>query len=233
MEVATPLTFVVPCKGRLFQVKQTLPHMIAELGLEDRILVVDYSCPDHVADWVASLRHPQVDATWVEGEVFNLAHARNVGVRRAQTPLICSIDADNVLQPGFRNAVVSLLLDENVVLVGNLWRKDDFESGCGAHTYRKSDWTRIRGFDESLTGWGYEEDDFFKRMAMIGKIANYDRSLNKLMPHPDDFRVQFYEEKNKMISARSNKNATLVQGRQVNPKGFGETKIHRKDTALL
>ena len=51
MNESDPLiTFIVPCKGRLEQLKMSLPRLVAQQN--SSVIVVNSDCPDGTATWV-------------------------------------------------------------------------------------------------------------------------------------------------------------------------------------
>lgn len=97
------LTFVVPCMGRLSQLKQSLPTVVTQPGTE--YVLVDWSCPDQSGSWVRQ-NYKTVKVIRVDNEeLFNLSKARNLGGRAVTTPWVCFIDADMLLEPNFSSSL--------------------------------------------------------------------------------------------------------------------------------
>ena len=81
-------TVVVPCKGRLMHLQQTVPLFLeqeAPADSEIEVLVVDYGCPEDTLDWVQSVAHERLNCVRVldRTHTFNLSRARNCGNRLA------------------------------------------------------------------------------------------------------------------------------------------------------
>ena len=91
--------FVTVSKGRLHHIRQTLPLMAAQQA--DKLIVVDYSCPDGTGDWVeANVPAAQVVRV-TDDPGFSLTRARNIGARHAGTDWLVFADADIVTEAGW------------------------------------------------------------------------------------------------------------------------------------
>ena len=101
---AAQLSYITTCKGRLGHLRQTLPRVASQPGIE--CIVVDYGCPDGAAAWVEA-EFPSVRVVRVIGvEGFNVSHARNVGAQSASAPWLGFFDADVLLAPDFFRQVL-------------------------------------------------------------------------------------------------------------------------------
>ena len=86
------LTFLTVCKGRLEFLKQTIPGVVNFEGASS--VVVDYSCPDGTADWLAQ-EHSAVHCVKVpNADVFEKTKALNIGAKEIKTKYLCVTDAD-------------------------------------------------------------------------------------------------------------------------------------------
>src|SRR5476649_2313793 len=101
------ICFVIPCKGRLAHLRESLPRVAAQAPC----IVVDYDCPENSGDWV-NAHHPEVAVVRIRNEPgFNLARARNLGAAETRADWIVFLDADVVPSPHFAEAVSALLRD--------------------------------------------------------------------------------------------------------------------------
>lgn len=213
-------SIVIPCKGRLAHLMQTLPHSInQELCCE--IIVVDYGCPDGTAEqlqhWpgVRTVRAPQAD-------YFNLSHARNIGINAARSHWCIVADADVIMPPDY----VSGLLKDCI--------RHDWELCCAATNgavnaqccVSRSAWERVRGYDEAFEGWGYEDCDFYGRLeaANVRTGKREDCGLG-LIQHSEELSLKFYQEKDREKSSRRNSRLMQDRGREVNPVDFGRATL--------
>ena len=221
------VTCVIPCKGRLHHLRKMLPKLLSQDDLPGyRVLVVDYGCPDGTFSWCQEQAHPRLDCIKVLDDTvrFHLSRARNCGNRFVETDLIVALDADCILgRRGMLRRMVRPVLEQRAdVSHVSLIQADG--STYPAHTclaYRRADWLAVGGCDEQMTGWGYEDTDFFDRMKAYGAChelqANHDDLY--LIPHDDRIRAKCYAEKNVAISWQQNRD--LAENRtEVNSRGF-------------
>ena len=212
-------SFVVPCKGRLHHLSQTLPNLVLQqTDYTYEIIVVDYSCPDNTYLWCNSHDVPRLRCIRVPAPAgyFNNAHCRNVGAASAKGEYVCFVDADCFVSTNRLQYVLDLGGDG----AGNDIIGGDNQDGRGAWAVKKSLWKKVRGYDESLEGWGAEELDFFWRIRKFGTIHEFPRDMSWAIKHDDSYRVKFYAEKDKHRSNMLNF-SKLKKRRVINPVGFG------------
>jgi len=190
------LCYITTCKGRLAHLKQTLPRVAGQPGLA--CVVVDYSCPDGTAGWVAA-NFPQVRAVRVDGESsFNVSRARNIGARAADVPWLGFFDADILLDPGFASVVVPQLV------TGRFYRPDPVTyQTWGSIICHREDFAAVGGYDEAYIGWGGEDDDLITALTLAGRrVAGFPAALLSEIPHSDEERTRFYAIKDHRVQSR-------------------------------
>jgi len=227
-ETTMRVSFVVPVKGRLDHLKQSLPSMLNQhlvgLDISIEVIVVDYNCPQKTIDWIHSQGHSQVRAVLQSAplDYFNLSHARNIGCREATGEILAVADADSMLHRNTLGRVLpKMIADPTIVLCQNPYIKGDNKVGRTTSFIRKDAWVKLRGYDESMEGWGWEEADLYRRAELIGKVVGYDIELVQTINHDENRRSTYYEEKNIRASNKKNKKIANNRTRLVNPKGFG------------
>jgi len=116
-----------------------------------------------------------------------LAKARNNGIKLAKGKYILPLDADNKIRHNYISESIKLLeQNENIdVIYGNKQHFDeenklvnvsdfDFTLLCTKNyidacaVYRKSIWNKVSGYDENMPVMGYEDWDFWLRIALQG-----------------------------------------------------------------
>jgi hypothetical protein len=185
--MAPLISVVTTCKGRLEHLKVTLPHMMALADCE--VIVVDYDCPDHAADWVRAT-YPEVRIVQVgDRPIFNVSRARNLGVAAATAPWLLMLDADvivgsslvDMLRPAMRHGVYFLPDPRPSSLGGTLLTtREDFDA--------------VGGYDEAFEGWGSEDQDLIARLDHAGRaVRTFPANVLTGLRHDDDMRVSFHE----------------------------------------
>ncbi len=174
------ISFTTVCMGRLDHLKQTLPQNIADNAdyPEVEFVLLDYSDREGLEDWVRTemaehlesgrlvyYRHPGQ-------EVFRIAHAKNMAMRLATGEFLCNVDADNFTGHHFAFHIAERLQHCDFLL-GCLTVGTQLDSYCDqgmAGRVALARWLFYRsgGFDEEVTGWGYDDIDFYQRLRAMG-----------------------------------------------------------------
>lgn len=215
------VTVVVTCKGRLSHLRQVVPRLLQQRTSHNfAVVVVDFGDPDRCFDWVARQKHPQLSAIRVRDHIgeFNLSRARNCGACIATHELISFVDADALLADGWLDQAVAPILSEQAVATIPNWRSP----ACGICVVKTSVFHRVRGFDESLRGWGHEDIDFIQRVGELGAVARFDSDLVHMIQHSEALRVRFYANKNWRQSHVDNDAQAASRRGPVNPLRYGE-----------
>ena len=183
------------------------------------------------------------------GGAFLRSTLNNVGVRNARAEYIMTTDVDMMLAKEFVSTLMGLI-KENILVesrtmywkgpiaqkiysgdidpcleldkckVGRI-KKRTTAGGC--QCMHISRWEKIRGFDESYTGWGSEDYDLLTRVKMAGiKVRWMGELMNTIMlfhqPHVRDTKRDLeYQEENK-------KRLRKIDRYDVNPDGWGGIK---------
>ena len=224
------VSFVVPCKGRLDYLQPTIRDMLdQETDQSYEIVLVDYDCPQRCGDWLTSY-NPDILYRIVKvtnRPEFNLSHARNIGVRYARSSIVYISDADMHIDKCLLQHFYVILQDENIIAIMNQGgqKRNDIVRGRGIIAVRRRIWKRLRGFDESMKGWGYEETDFYRRLIKLGKVCSFPRHLCRTRPHGDSLRTQYYRDKNRGRTNRRNRMIASKPHRLINPDGIGNTRF--------
>src|SRR5437870_5517111 len=105
------VSFVVPVHNGAVWIRETLDAIVAQAdGRPMEIIVVD----DGSRDGSAEILH-QLAAHWplrvLAGERRGAAAAINVGAREARFPIVCQVDQDVVIGPGWMRRLTAELDD--------------------------------------------------------------------------------------------------------------------------
>lgn len=207
------LWIVVPCMGRRSFLEQTVPTVLAQPGV--RYCLVDYSCPDGAADWLEAVypgevRQGLAAVVRIPGErYFNKCRALNAGARHAihaGARYICFLDADTLLAPGFSPWVLERLREDRFLVAAR--RADGRHARCtgGLLVVPARQLEVSGGFDEAFRGWGCEDLEMRLRLLLVRGLSYESIPLELLrpIPHPDELRGRYYEERSLRASNRRN-----------------------------
>lgn len=165
-----------------------------------------------------------------------LAKARNNGIKLAKGEFILPLDADNKIRHNYITQSIKILKlqPETDVFYGNKQHFDEenrtvlvpdfnFSQLCNKNyidacaVFRKSIWEKVNGYDENMPIMGYEDWDFWMRIALQG--ANF-YHLNEIT---FDYRVRG----NSMIND-TNKNYDTILNYILNKKELSIIKSIRE-----
>lgn len=199
------VTAIIPCKKRLNHLRECIGTWVAQNMAE--VLVIDYNCPQNTEKFIQSIKNNRVACFKepVAADAWNLSKARNAGWRHAETDILLFLDADTILKPGFLDDALSKL-KEDETFVSGLTREP--WNGCGCLLVYKSDFERVRGYNELMEGWGFEDIDMYGRLKAAGlEHKNFDPALIENLPHAAATRNEFHGRLDQFDT--HNKNAAI------------------------
>ncbi|MFT4587472.1 MAG: GT2 family glycosyltransferase [Candidatus Binatia bacterium] len=224
------VAIVVPCKGRIEHLRESVPRLLRQrTQVEYLIVVVDYGDPDNCFEWVARQKHPRLAAIRVENDVeeFNLSRARNCGACAFTSRLIGFADADALFDPRWLESAIKPIQSggATATIPDWPWPEPDVLPACGISVVTASVFHQVRGFDEAFRGWGHEDKDYIGRVRSVGGLGFFDAGLFELIPHDAALRVAHYGNKHRSRSNFGNKARAAGRRGSVNPDGYGAGKI--------
>jgi glycosyltransferase involved in cell wall biosynthesis len=158
--------------NRLYHLKETFVKNIEDNVSYENIefVLLDYNSNDEIKKWVKEDLQKYVDMgilkfySTSEPETFHRSHSRNVAMKLATGDIICNLDADNYLGKDFAFYInYEFSFNEKIFLTSG------FSDGSyGKICVQKNDFLSVRGYDERLSGWGYEDDDLYARLEGLG-----------------------------------------------------------------
>ena len=216
---------IITCKGRRSQLERSIPqHLLHLPPFPCEIIIVDYGCPGKAFEWVQELNNPNVWAVKVKNNVefFNLSRARNCGATQAKGEFLCFSDADVYPKGPWVQTIVEATDKPGVAMARPKWKR----GGCGICCLPATIYHKIRGHDEALEGWGWEDIDLKGRAQEEGEVVHYDAKLLGIIKHGRNASVQFYEDKRIRkgfpVTNGLNKKKSRQRKGLPNPNGYGQ-----------
>jgi hypothetical protein len=169
------LSFIVPCMGRLAELRSTIDSLIAQR--RSTCYVVDYSCPESTGKWIRE-HHPGVTVVSVPGRRrYHAAEARNRGAHAAdEDAILCFLDPDMAVAPVFSERVLAELPANAFMVV-----RGSGPEGEAAIICRRGDFLRAGGYDEVLLDPGEDHADLAYRLRLSG-VAEHTSPAALLSP---------------------------------------------------
>jgi hypothetical protein len=185
------ISFCTVSMNRLHHLIQTLPANITNNKNYPNIefILLDYNSSDGLESYIKSNFLTYIkDGTLVyyktfTPQYFHRSHSRNLVFKLASGELICNIDADNFTGKNFAHYINDVFKGEkNIFLTtidirGNNHDKDVLGRIC----IKKQSFLNIKGYDERMANYGFEDYDFINRLELSGIdrliIKNHKRLL--------------------------------------------------------
>jgi len=133
--------------------------------------LLDYNSHDGLQEWVNDYMKAYIDEgilvyyKTTEPTHYMRSHSRNMAFRLANSTILCNLDADNFLGKGFADFMLDeFSKNETIFYTNNCMVRDTF----GRIIVRNNDFFSIRGYNETLHGYGYEDGDIQNRLMLKG-----------------------------------------------------------------
>ena len=190
------IAFCTTCMNRINHLQQTLEKNIQDNYLKDKVefILLDYNSQDGLGEWIYSNMKQYIDegilAYYKNPEPIHYlrSHSRNMAFRLANASILCNLDADNFLGNGFAAFMLNeFSKHDNIFYTNNYSFNDTFGRVC----VRTEDFMSIRGYNESLKSYGYEDNDFLNRLVLHGlkPMSFHDPEFYHYIVHSDNDRV--------------------------------------------
>lgn len=155
------VSFCTNCKGRLWQLKQTLPNNVKCLDENSEIIILDYQSPDGLKEWLEKNFKKELDTGLIKYFYLNhdynysCAYAKNVTHNLATGDIVFNLDADGFIDEKYLEEIRSIQHDQ--ILLAKLWGDDEGSGGRIGLT--KGNFIRLRGYKETIVGMGGDDGD--------------------------------------------------------------------------
>lgn len=202
------VTAVCAVKNREHVLQFSIPTWLKQHDYINEIIVVDWSSDHHI-----QVQNKKVQVIRVDREqYFNLGKAYNLAVTHATNEIILKLDADYVFNPYANYFEQNKLVPGSFITgdhrIGPTHDHHGFIRNLNGflHCY-KSDFDAVGGYNENFVGYGYDDDDLYKRLRDYGlehtRIQNNPCCVYHV-PHDDTHRVQDDKHKNILFTSRKN-----------------------------
>ncbi|MCC5450292.1 glycosyltransferase [Rheinheimera sp. UJ51] len=184
------VSLVTCCMNRNENLVKALPSWVACADINE-IIIVDWSSTEPVADYIAAhgFTDPRIKVIRVDNQPrWILSYAFNIGFRAASYNKILKTDADIIVYPEFfqRNFL------RNDLFIAGDWRiaAKGQEHINGFFYVNRETLMKIKGFNEYITTYGWDDDDIYHRLEASGaKRTPVDTATIYHIPHDDALRV--------------------------------------------
>jgi hypothetical protein len=182
--------------NRLQHLQQTLEKNILDNYLPDEVefVLLDYNSTDGLGEWVQQNMQQYIDNgilvyyKTTEPKVYHRSHSRNMAFRLANAEILCNLDADNFLGKGFATFIIQEFATHSNIFYTN---NHSFNDTFGRVSVRYEDFMAIRGYNEALKSYGYEDNDFMNRLVKHGlqPMSFQNPEFYHYVSHSDESRI--------------------------------------------
>ena len=202
------ISVIIPCKNRLNHLEVAFP-LVRRMAGDYEIVVVDYNCPMGTADYLLRTYQDEARLKTVKAEVaadkWSLSHARNLGYKASEGEVLLFLDADTKVKSDF---LTKHPISEQQFYTGH-WLH---ASGCCL--IWRSDFEKIKGYNEVIESWGTEDYDLYRRLEGLGLTRRYfDKKSFENIKHHDRIRNEYHGRKNIHTSNEENYQASIKEFR--------------------
>jgi predicted glycosyltransferase involved in capsule biosynthesis len=198
------VTLITRTMNRLSDLEQTLP-MYCKIQEVDKIIIVDWGMRENLMPLVTKMKDDRIVIIQVpDQQYFLMGNSRNIGVRYADDGYILMIDCDIKLYKSLfcfvngSNQFYTKIVDKSMGLGGT----------C---IFERSMWEKVNGYVEDLPGWGWDDDDFYRRLQRKGirRILCFTPEFITHIDHGDQIRIMNMESNLKPIESSRNNEKIL------------------------
>jgi predicted glycosyltransferase involved in capsule biosynthesis len=165
------ISYCTTCKGRLWQLRQTLPVNIRQTSETCDIVLLDYHSEDGLEDYIKS----EFDEYLKDGRLkyyklvtplqgFDMAYAKHIVHRLANRDVLFNLDADNFIGETLRELQT---LPVGRILIPRLVN-GTHTARCGRIGFNRSDYLNINGYDIDMLGMTNDDGDIVHRAWLNG-----------------------------------------------------------------
>ncbi len=167
------ISFCITCMNRCHHLKETLKKNIKDnYSLTDvEFILLDYNSSDNLEEWIKKEMYDYIRSgilvyyRTTTPIYYHRSHSRNMAFRLSEGNILCNLDADNFLGKGFALKMINEFSQStNIFYTSNLSSNDIF----GRVLMLSKDFFAIRGYNESLEGYGFEDVDLYMRLLNKG-----------------------------------------------------------------
>jgi len=199
--VPSKLTYCTVCMNRLNHLRETLPINLQnnERFKNVQFLVLDYNSSDGLESWIKDTLSRYVEGGRLiyyknpEPELFDRSHSKNMAAKLAEAEIVCNVDSDNIVLTEYTEFVLEKFRVNNNIFItadsGRLYHVSDL---VGRICCLKKDFVNVGGYDESLSGYGFEDNDIIARLTRLGREQVIVENVNLLssIKHDNNDRIK-------------------------------------------
>lgn len=177
------------------------------------VVLVDWSSEMRVDEFLADnkFENKKLKIIRKDGEkYFSLPKSFNLAVKHCVSDIIIKVDIDYVLtDENMLDYTIKQMCEPSSNLHPQFAKSVKSNHHNGFCIFKKKDFLKVRGYNESFEGWGHDDNDLYSRLKKSGidgmSISNAKDFIYHI-PHGYNLSVENYKCKNKKESRENNLN---------------------------
>lgn len=182
--------------NRLHHLQETLPKNLQDCTTNNNIefVILDYNSSDGLENWMRNNFHSFSSKVnyykTSEPSYYNRSHSRNMAFRLASGDIVCNLDADNYSGKGFAEYIEDVFKHNQSIFV--VPQDENLSDTFGKICMTKTDFIQIRGYDEAIKGYGFEDNDIKNRLLNLGltQIGFKRQEFLEAISHSEEERIK-------------------------------------------
>lgn len=193
------ISFCTVSMNRLHHLRETLPVNISdnENYPELEFVILDYNSDDELEEYIKNNIHNHVrDGRVVYyrtniPDYFDRSHSRNLCFKLATGNIVCNVDADNYTGKDFAFFINEFFNQNSNIFLTTIGGKHSTKDSLGRICMKKDDFIALRGFDERMSCYGFEDNDMVNRLlqAKLSAIIIQEPAFLKSIRHSTFERI--------------------------------------------
>ncbi|MFN3850161.1 MAG: glycosyltransferase family 2 protein [Spirosomataceae bacterium] len=190
------ISFCTTVMNRVHHLQETLPNNLESCNNDEEVefVILDYNSKDGLADWmkenIVKFGTKVKNYHTKEPQFYNRSHSRNMAFRLAKGEILVNLDADNFVGEGFVNYLKKTFAENNSCFVCP--SHDASTDTFGKVAFAKNDFYNLKGYDEAIECYGFEDFDIKSRLLNLGRKDINFSELNflKAISHTTEERIK-------------------------------------------
>lgn len=206
--------------NRLHHLQETLPMNVLDCADNENVefVILDYNSTDGLDLWMKNNLHSLASKVVYyktnEPKFYNRSHSRNMAFRLATGDILINLDADNYAGKGFFDNVKEVFEQNQSVFIAP--QDESLSDTFGKIGMTKADFLAIKGYDEMIKGYGFEDNDIKNRLQNLGrkKLEYSQPEFLKAITHTEEERIKnefiYHHLQNIFVEKISHQKAKLL-----------------------
>lgn len=195
------ISFCTVCMNRTIHLKETFIRNIQDNMDYGNIefILLDYGSRDDMYEWAQTALSSYINAGLVSYYrtttplFFHMSHSKNMAFRLGTGDILCGIDADNYTGAGFAAYVNEQFNREGEIFIAppRIAADRKWWDVQGRVCVRKEDFHHLKGYDEKVVEYGFEDQDFKSRLEAMGRkrITIKEECFLHAITHDNSLRI--------------------------------------------